>query len=63
MDGLKHYILSFIALFCVCENGQLFIDEIDNGIHYTQLEKLWEIIFTISKEVNCHICHYSLKKR
>ena len=53
-DGLKHYISIICAIFA-CENGQLFIDEIDNGIHYSQLEKLWEIIFTISKEVNCQV--------
>lgn len=53
-DGLKHYIGIICSLYA-CENGQLFIDEIDNGIHYTQLEKLWEIIFTISKEVNCQV--------
>ncbi|MCG3664629.1 AAA family ATPase [Aliarcobacter butzleri] len=53
-DGLKHYISIICAIF-TCENGQLFIDEIDNGIHYSQLEKLWEIIFTISKEVNCQV--------
>jgi len=53
-DGLKHYI-SIIAALYHCEDGQLFIDEIDNGIHYTLLEKLWEIIFTISKEVNCQV--------
>ncbi len=53
-DGLKHYISIICAIFA-CENGQLFIDEIDNGIHYSQLEKLWEIIFTVSKEVNCQV--------
>jgi AAA15 family ATPase/GTPase len=53
-DGLKHYIGIICSLYS-CENGQLFIDEIDNGIHYSQLEKLWEIIFTISKEVNCQV--------
>lgn len=53
-DGLKHYISIICAVFG-CENGQLFIDEIDNGIHYSQLEKLWEIIFTVSKEVNCQV--------
>ena len=53
-DGLKHYISIICALYA-CKDGYLFIDEIDNGIHYTQLEKLWEIIFTISKEVNCQV--------
>lgn len=53
-DGLKHYISIICALYA-CSDGYLFIDEIDNGIHYTLLEKLWEIIFTISKEVNCQL--------
>lgn len=53
-DGLKHYISIICALYA-CENGQLFIDEIDNGIHYTQLKNMWELILNISKEVNCQV--------
>ncbi len=53
-DGLKHYI-SIICSLYACENGYLFIDEIDNGIHYTQLDKLWEIILTISKQQNVQV--------
>ncbi len=53
-DGLKHWI-SIICSLYACENGYLFIDEIDNGIHYTQLDKLWEIILTISKEQNVQV--------
>jgi len=53
-DGLK----SFISLICALqagENGYLFVDEIDNGIHYTQLNRLWEIIFTLSKQTHCQV--------
>ncbi|MGZ5007903.1 MAG: AAA family ATPase [Methylobacter sp.] len=53
-DGLRHYISIICALYA-CENGYLFIDEIDNGIHYTQLDRLWEIILTVSKKTNCQI--------
>ncbi len=53
-DGLKHYI-SIICSLYACENGYLFIDEMDNGIHYTQLDKLWEIILTLSKEQNVQV--------
>jgi AAA15 family ATPase/GTPase len=53
-DGLKHYISIICALYS-CENGYLFIDEIDNGIHYTQLDRLWEIILTLSKKTNCQV--------
>ncbi|MFI3121371.1 MAG: AAA family ATPase, partial [Methylococcaceae bacterium] len=30
-------------------------DEIDNGIHYTQLDRLWELILTLSKKTNCQV--------
>jgi AAA15 family ATPase/GTPase len=53
-DGLKHYISIICALYA-CENGYLFIDEIDNGIYYDHLDKLWEIILTLSKETNCQV--------
>ena len=53
-DGLKHYISIICALY-ECENGYLFIDEIDNGIHYSQLDRLWELILTLSKKTNCQV--------
>ncbi len=53
-DGLKHYISIICALYA-CENGYLFIDEIDNGIYYDHLDRLWEIILTLSKKTNCQI--------
>ncbi|CAA6802261.1 MAG: Unknown protein [uncultured Sulfurovum sp.] len=53
-DGLKHWVSVICSLYA-CENSYLFIDEIDNGIHYTQLDKLWEIILTISKQQNVQV--------
>jgi AAA15 family ATPase/GTPase len=53
-DGLRHYISIICGLFA-CENGYLFIDEIDNGIHYAQLDRLWTLIFELSKQTNCQI--------
>ncbi len=53
-DGLRHYISIICGLYA-CENGYLFIDEIDNGIHYTQLDRLWELILTLSKKTNCQV--------
>lgn len=53
-DGLKHYIYIILTLF-TCENGYLFIDEIGNSIHYSSLDQLWEIIFTLSKEMNVQV--------
>lgn len=53
-DGLKQYI-SIISSLYAAKNSFLFIDEIENGIHYTNLDKLWEIILTISKEQNVQV--------
>jgi AAA15 family ATPase/GTPase len=53
-DGLRHYISIICALYA-CGNGYLFIDEIDNGIHYTQLDGLWKLILTLSKQTNCQV--------
>ena len=53
-DGLRHYISIICALYAR-EKGYLFIDEIDNGIHYTQLDRLWELILTLSKKANCQV--------
>ena len=39
----------------MCKDGHLFIDEIDNGIHYIQLDEIWKIIFEVSKELNCQV--------
>ncbi len=52
--GLKRYI-AIIGSILINKNGHLFIDEIENGIHYTNLDKLWEIILTISKEQNVQV--------
>lgn len=53
-DGLKRYISTICALY-MCENGYLFIDEIDNGIYYEHFDRLWEIVLTLSKETNCQV--------
>lgn len=53
-DGLRLYI-SVIADMFTAENRYVFIDEIDNGVHYTLLDKLWDIILTLSKELNVQV--------
>ena len=53
-DGLRHLISIVSAVFASAD-GYLFIDEIDNGIHYTQLDEIWKIIFEVSKELNCQV--------
>ncbi|MEA3499069.1 MAG: AAA family ATPase [Campylobacterota bacterium] len=53
-DGLKQFINIILSLFLNKERI-VFLDEIENGIHYTQLDTLWEIVLTISKEQNVQV--------
>ncbi len=53
-DGLKHFLHIILALL-VNKNNVIYLDEIENGIHYTNLDKLWEIILTISKQQNVQV--------
>jgi len=53
-DGLKHFI-SIIISINLNENAIVFLDEVDNGIHYSNFDKLWEIILTISKKQNVQV--------
>ena len=53
-DGLKHFI-SVICSIYASSNGYLFIDEVENGIHYTKMELFWSAILSISKEQNVQI--------
>jgi AAA15 family ATPase/GTPase len=52
--GLKRYA-SIISALLVCQDSCLFLDEIENGIHYTQLDKLWQLILTLAEQVNCQV--------
>ena len=53
-DGLRQYISIICALYS-CEDGYLFLDEIENGIHYTQFDRLWGLILRISQEQNVQV--------
>ncbi|MDO8454299.1 MAG: AAA family ATPase [Sulfurimonas sp.] len=53
-DGVRH-LISIVTSLYKCENGYLFIDEIDNGIHYTQLDEIWNIILEVSKKLNVQV--------
>ncbi len=53
-EGINRYIAIICAIWA-SQDSFLFIDEIENGIHYTNYEKLWKIIFETSKMANCQI--------
>lgn len=53
-DGLNRYIAILCAIWA-SQNGFLFVDEIENGIHYSNYKKLWELIFMASEQANCQV--------
>ncbi len=53
-EGINRYIAILCAIWA-SKDGYLFIDEIENGIHYTNYKKLWRIIFEASKMANCQV--------
>ena len=54
-DGLAKFIALNCLFLSLNDSGIVFIDEIENGIHYSNLDKIWEIILKISKEQNVQV--------
>ena len=48
-------VAQFIVKMVNNRNGILLIDEIENGIHYTNHGELWKMLFKLSKEFNIQI--------
>ncbi len=53
--GMKTILNIILPLLFSRKNSNVFIDEIENGIHYSLFDELWEIILTISKEQNVQV--------
>jgi predicted ATP-dependent endonuclease of OLD family len=53
-DGMN-CILTVILSLINSEDGFLLIDEFENGLHYSVQEKLWAIIFKLSKMLNIQV--------
>ena len=53
-EGVNRYIAILSAIWA-SQNGFLFIDEIENGLHYSNYNKLWTIILKASRQANCQI--------
>jgi AAA15 family ATPase/GTPase len=53
-DGAQRMLLIAIALVSAKDN-LLLLDEIESGLHYSTIEKLWEIIFRYAEELNVQV--------
>ena len=53
-DGLNK-ILRIILAMLSCKDGILLIDEIENGLHYSVTDQLWELIFKVANQLNVQV--------
>lgn len=53
-SGTKRF-LNIILGVIAAKDGVLLIDEIENGLHYSVMAKMWELIFNLSEKYNCQI--------
>ncbi|MEA1893154.1 MAG: AAA family ATPase [Campylobacterota bacterium] len=53
-QGIKTFINIIFSMF-ILKNRTLFIDEIENGIHYSLFDDFWEIILKLSQERNIQV--------
>ncbi|MDX2130244.1 MAG: AAA family ATPase [Chloroherpetonaceae bacterium] len=53
-DGMNR-LLQIILAMLNCKDGIFLIDEIENGLHYSVMEKMWEVIFHLSEKLNIQV--------
>jgi AAA15 family ATPase/GTPase len=53
-DGAQRMLFLAVALVNAKDNA-LLIDEIETGLHYSLMEKTWEIIFKYAQELNIQV--------
>jgi len=53
-DGISR-LLSYITAIMKSENGTLLIDEIENGLHYSIHQKVWQILYKLAKQLNVQV--------
>lgn len=53
-DGMLRILQLVLKVFSA-KNGFLLIDEFENGLHYSVQEKVWALLFKLSKSLNIQI--------
>jgi hypothetical protein len=53
-EGMVRLVAILIAI-ASAKNGVLFIDEFENGVHYTVLDKMWEATATFAERFNVQL--------
>jgi len=50
-----HRILAIAMNLANSENGYLFVDEIDTGLHYRTMTDMWRVIFQTAERLNIQV--------
>jgi hypothetical protein len=53
-DGMWRMLSMAIAI-TQCKSGVLLVDEIDTGLHYTVMAKMWKLIFNAAKQFDVQV--------
>ena len=53
-EGVTH-LLDIVLSMIKAKNGLVLIDEIENGIHYSVQQDLWELVFRLAKKMDSQI--------
>jgi energy-coupling factor transporter ATP-binding protein EcfA2 len=53
-DGM-HRVLAIATALANSENGYLFIDEIDTGLHYRTITDLWDLVFKTAERLKVQV--------
>ena len=53
-EGIRR-LLAVVINIAKCPNGVVLIDEIENGLHHSILEKVWQAIGEAARAVNCQV--------
>lgn len=53
-DGIRK-VVTLLASIASLKNGVIFIDEMENGLHYSALRTLWKAILTACREYNVQL--------
>lgn len=54
-DGINRILTIILSLLNCPAGGVLNLDEVDNGLHYSVQEQLWEMIFSLAKELDVQV--------
>ena len=53
-DGVRKFFTLVVAMYS-CQNGVLLVDEIDNGMHFSTMEKFWNVLLHTAKMFNVQL--------